>query len=123
MATNDRMNDRRKPDWLDPRFIVQVLLLIGAIISFYMMSERRTTTLEMAAANLNDKATRIESQMGSIVSSVQQVTNLTVKQQAEIESMQESIRELKGSNSELKAHIDVLRSGLAKIDARTERLR
>lgn len=115
--------DRRSNDWRDPKFIVQILLLLGAILSFYLLSERRTTTLEIAASNLNEKASRIEGQLGAIVASVQTVTNDSVKQKTEIETLKESVRELKGNIGELKAHIDVLRSGQAKLDARTERMR
>ncbi len=109
--------------WRDPRFLIQLLLFIGAVGSFYLLSERRTTTLEIAAANMNEKATRIEASQTAIVASIQQVMNADAVQKAEIDALKESIRELKGSNGELKAHIDVLRSRTDKLDARTERMR
>lgn len=115
--------DRRSNDWRDPKFVVQILLLLGAILSFYLLSERRTTTLEMAAANLNEKATRIEASQNAIVASVQTLSTADAERRAEMESLKESIRELKGDNGELKAHIDVLKDKVAKLDARTERLR
>lgn len=119
----DDVPDRRATEWLKPPFILQIVLFVGAIVSFYMLSERRTTTLEIAAANLNEKATRIEGQMASIVASVQSATNAQIRQQTEIEQLKESNRELKGTVAELKAHIDVVRTGYAKLDARTENLK
>lgn len=111
--------DRRSNDWRDPKFIVQIVLLVGAIFSFYLLSERRTTTLEMAASNLNDKAMRIEGQLGAIVASVQTVTNATTKQQAELDATRERLRQVEEALTTLQRDYTYnLSTRLARIESR-----
>lgn len=117
-----RDSDRKPGAFSDPRFVLQIMALVisvttGLLVS-WMVSQTRTTALESAAANLNEKAARLEAQVAPLVSSVQANTVETRTLQAEVQARGREVQDLKEANRMHEARIITLERGLARVEAR-----
>lgn len=111
------VGDRRQSPWLNPQFIVQILVII---VGVYVASQVRTAGLESAAANLNEKAARMETQVSAIATSVQTITTQSAEMRATMNSQMVQINDLKQAMQMQEARIIVLEKGLAKAEARSD---
>lgn len=120
--------DRREHDdrqssvstaWNDPRFIVQLVVLLLSILGWVVVSQSRTVTLEAAAQNLNEKASKIEGQLNTIVASVQATSLETRSLQAELAARGREMQNLKDEMQMLEARIISMEKGLARAEAKS----
>lgn len=116
-AENTSLPDRRQNPWTNPQFIVQVLLIV---IGVAVATQVRTAGLENAAANLNEKATRMEAQVTSIASSVQTISTQSAEMRATQAAMATQIADLKQSVQMYEARIIVLEKAVARAEARSD---
>lgn len=115
--TESALPDRRQNPWTNPQFLVQVALIVVGVA---VATQVRTAGLENAASSLNEKATRIELQVGSIASSVQLISTQTAEMRAQIASQQSQIADMKQAAQMQEARLIVLEKGLARAEARAD---
>lgn len=116
--TENAVPDRRQNPWTDPRFLVQLgLIIIGIAVA----TQVRTAGLETAATNLNEKAARIELQVGAISNSVQLIATQSAEMREKLAAQALQIQDLKQSLQMQEARVIVLEKGLARAEARADR--
>lgn len=96
-----RPQERRINPWLDPRFLVQMLVMVGGV---YVAVQVRTDRLEQSADGLKQQASKIEGQLQQIVSSVASLTNTATALTAKLEARERDIDDLKREVERLREH-------------------
>jgi hypothetical protein len=113
----NNLPDRRQNPWTNPQFLVQVLLIVVGVA---VATQVRTAGLENAAANLNEKATRMEAQVTSIAGSVQVISTQSAEMRATQAAQATQIADLKQSVQMYEARIIVLEKAVARAEARSD---
>lgn len=108
-----RLPERRVNPWFDPRFLVQIIIMVGGV---YVAVQVRTDRLEQSADGLKQQASKIEGQLQQIVTSVQSLTNTATALTKDMENRGREIDELKRSRDMLDARIISLEKTIAKYD-------
>lgn len=109
--------DRRQNPWTNPQFLVQVALIVVGVA---VATQVRTAGLENAAQSLNEKATRIELQVGTIASAVQLISTQTAEMRAQIAAQANQISDLKQAAQMTEARLIVAEKAIARAEARSD---
>lgn len=114
-------SDRRTmpSQWVTPQFWLNVGLAVIMVGSFYVLGERRTSTLEAAATNLTEKANRMEGQVVQIGAAVQTVSLTTTELKAKVEALSDANRDIREANRMLEARLISMEKAIAKLEAKS----
>lgn len=108
--------------WRDPRFLLQIALLLGGLMAIYWTDKssdrQQLAALQGAAADLSRQATKMESQVASIDGSVRTLTTSLTGAQKDIESLRRDLDALKGQKETTDAWIQSINKAIARLEAR-----
>lgn len=108
--------------WLDVRFWLQIIVLVGGLLGIYFADQRADTqqlaTLNAAASELSRQATKMEGQVTSIDGSVRSLTNTVTSVQKDIESLRRELETLTREKETLEAWTQNLNGKIARLEAR-----
>jgi septal ring factor EnvC (AmiA/AmiB activator) len=118
-----RETDRDRSAFADPRFVLQIIALVvsvaGGVLISYVTTAVRTSTLEVAAANLEKTATELKAQASSLTSTVNNIANDNSAIKSELAARARENQDLKETMRMQEARIISLERGLAREEARS----
>lgn len=124
-----RLVSSRRPSaggaWSDPRFWVQIAVLLGGLLTIYFTdrSNDQAQVLAVSAATqqLVISQSKIEGQVNNISGSVQQLSTGMVGLQKDIESTKQRLDDLNDELHELQAYQSVAQKDIARLQAQVGR--
>lgn len=112
----------RNSAWVDPRFWVQIGVLVGGLLTIYFTDrssdQAQVATLSATASQLAISQGKIEGQVTSISNSVNQLGTNVTGLQKDIESLQREVTGLKEDKKTQQVYIDAANVKIARLEAR-----
>lgn len=119
-----RRRDTDQNAFTDPRFVLQIIALVfsvaGGMLITYVTTATRTTTLEVAAANMDKTATEMKTQMASIAAIANAALSESSTRGVELAARGREIEDMKRKQELHEARIISLERQIARVEGRRD---